>query len=127
MVAVRNVELVRVAEEIGRSRGAGKRGRVPKDLQKRVLSLVTSGVSIGQVAKSCGLSAGLIYKWRTDLRRSCRSGDLVKRLAVVPEQANPAVPAVHCSRVARILVNDLVIEIDAGSLPDVIAALRAVP
>ncbi len=89
MVAVRSVELVRLSEECVRVRGVGKRSRVPKDLRKRVLSLVTSGVSVGQVARSCGLSASLIYKWRTELCRRYRSEGLVKRLTVVSDSIKP--------------------------------------
>ena len=125
MVAVRSVELVRLSEEFVRVRGVGKRSRVPKDLRKRVLSLVTSGVSVGQVARSCGLSASLIYKWRTELFRPYRSEGLVKRLTVVSDSIKPDTSSSPFA--ARIVVKDIVIEIDVNSLPDVISALRAIP
>jgi transposase-like protein len=86
---------------------------------------VTSGHSIGQVAKSCGLSASAIYKWRNDLRHSFRSEDRVRRLAIVPEHTKQSSASSLCH--ARIVVKGIVIEIDLDRLPDVIAALRELP
>lgn len=125
MSAVSRADLARVSEQVARLRQGGGRRPVPKDLRQQVMSLVTAGMGVTKVARSCGLSPSLVYKWRADLRSACARGEAARRLVVVHE--SPVRPSLSPTATARLVIKDMVIEFDASALPSLIAALRVLP
>jgi transposase-like protein len=126
MQVVRNPDLARVAQEVARVRSGGKHQRLPLELRQQVMDLVTSGLGIARVARACGLQQSSLYRWRQERRRSFRSSLQPKRLAVVAGDSRPPVlPGPPF--IARLVVDDVAVEIETNDLRALVLSLRSVP
>lgn len=111
-----------VAEQFAQLPRRGNRRCVTPELKSRIVSLVTSGQRIADVAKACGVHPMSIYQWRAELRKGLSRKPEFRKISVARPAFSPARSSITKAKIA--FASDLWLEIETDDLAELIRTLR---
>jgi transposase-like protein len=111
-----------VAAQFEESPRRGNRRGVTPELKSRILSRVTSGQRIADVAKACGVHPKSIYQWRSELRKELSMQPEFRKISVARPEFSRAKSIITKAKIT--IASDLSLEIETEDLVGLIRMLR---